>query len=94
MPVTFTLPYTQGAGVGQGYFVAPDPLGVAGVVTITATAGNVELRITRYNAPSFIQPVAAGSTFSVGLDKIQTIGVFAVTAATGVVTLTTTVSAL
>ncbi|WP_018750046.1 hypothetical protein [Paenibacillus sanguinis] len=91
MAVTLTLPYTQAAGVGQGYFVAPDPLGVTGIVTITATAGNVELRITRYNAPSFIQPVAAGSTFSVGLGNIQTIGVFAGTAATGIVTLITNV---
>ncbi|MGG6313415.1 hypothetical protein [Paenibacillus macerans] len=91
MAVTLTLPYVQAAGVGQGYFVAADPLGPSGIVTVTATAGNVELRITRYNAPTFVQTITGGSTFSVGLGNIQTIGIFALTAATGIITFVTNV---
>ncbi|MGP0584659.1 hypothetical protein [Paenibacillus timonensis] len=91
MAFTLTYPYAQAAGVGQGYFVAADPLGPTGIVTVAATLGNVELRITRYNAPDFIQTVTQGSTFTVELGNIQTIGIFALTAATGVLTLITPV---
>ncbi|MBM6997818.1 hypothetical protein IM700_019320 [Paenibacillus sp. DXFW5] len=91
MAFTLTYPYAQAAGVGQGYFVAADPLGPTGIVTVAATLGNVELRITRYNAPVFIQTVTQGSTFTVELGNIQTIGIFALTAATGTLTLITPV---
>jgi len=91
MAFTLTFPYAQAAGVGQGYFVAADPLGPTGIVTVQATVGNVELRSTRYNAPDFIQTVTQGSTFSVQLSNIQTIGIFALTAATGTITLITPV---
>lgn len=91
MAFTLTFPYAQAAGVGQGYFVAADPLGPTGIVTVAATLGNVELRITRYNAPDFIQTVMEGNTFTVELGNIQTIGIFALTFATGLVTLITPV---
>ncbi|MNN17259.1 hypothetical protein D3C76_81310 [compost metagenome] len=91
MAFTLTFPYAQAAGVGQGYFVAADPLGPTGIVTVAASLGNVELRITRYNAPDFIQTVTEGNTFTVELGNIQTIGIFALTFATGLVTLITPV---
>lgn len=83
MPTTLTFPYTLGAGVGQGFYVAVDPPGTSGIVIVTATTGTVELRITRYNAPDFITTVPAGATFAASIGNIQTIGLFAVTAATG-----------
>ncbi|GJM75188.1 hypothetical protein HMSSN036_74040 [Paenibacillus macerans] len=56
MPVTLTFPYSQAAGVGRGYFVAADAPGAAGIVTVASTTGDVELRITRYNAPDLSPP--------------------------------------
>lgn len=91
MAFTLTFPYAQAAGVGQGDFMAADPLGPTGIVTVQATVGNVELRITRYNARDFIQTVTQGSTFSVQLSNIQMIGIFALMAATGTITLITPV---
>lgn len=83
MATTLTFPYNQPAGTGQGYFLAPDPNGASGIVIVTSTAGDVELRITRYNAPDYIVPVPSGTTIAVGLGNIQTIGIFAVANATG-----------
>lgn len=91
MAVTLTFPYTQGAGVGQGYFVAADAPGAFGIAIVAAATGNVQLRITRFNAPDFIQTVLAGQTFAVELGNVQTIGIFALTAATGTLTFITSV---
>ncbi len=77
MAIQLTFPYNQAAGVGQGYYVAQDPLGTKGVVTVASTAGAVHLVITRYNAPTFEFTVPAGSTFSVSIGNVQTIGLLA-----------------
>lgn len=81
MAITLVFPYNQAPGVGQGYYVAQDPLGTKGVVTVASTAGAVHLVITRYNAPTFEFSVPAGSTFSVSIGNVQTIGLLALGAA-------------
>ncbi|MCM3700960.1 S-Ena type endospore appendage [Paenibacillus macerans] len=91
MPVTLTFLYSQAAGVGQGYFVAADAPGATGIVTVGSTSGDVELRITRYNAPDFVATVTSGSTFSVSISNIQTIGILALQTATGTLSLITNV---
>ncbi|MFD1179177.1 hypothetical protein ACFQ3W_23190 [Paenibacillus puldeungensis] len=91
MPVTLNFPYTLGAGVGQGFYVAADPPGTSGIVTVSTTTGTIELRITRYNATTFTTTVPAGTTFAVSIGNIQTIGIFAVTAATGTLSFITNV---
>ncbi|MBS5913246.1 hypothetical protein P4H42_31795 [Paenibacillus macerans] len=91
MPVTLTFPYSQAAGVGRGYFVAADAPGAAGIVTVASTTGDVELRITRYNAPDFVTTVTSGTTFSVSIGNIQTIGILALQTATGTLSLITNV---
>jgi voltage-gated potassium channel Kch len=75
------IPYNQAPGVGQGYYVAQDPLGTRGVVTVASTAGAVHLVITRYNAPIFETTIPAGSTFAVSIGHVQTIGLLALGAA-------------
>lgn len=77
MAISLVFPYSQAPGVGQGYYVAQDPLGTRGVVTVASTAGPVHLVITRYNAPTFEFTVPAGSTFSVSIGNVQTIGLLA-----------------
>lgn len=74
---TLFFAYTQAAGVGQGYYVAQDPLGTKGVVQVFSTTGAVALVITRYNAPTFETVIPAGSTFAVSLEHVQTIGLLA-----------------
>ncbi|MDF2925865.1 MAG: hypothetical protein K0R57_4779 [Paenibacillaceae bacterium] len=77
MAISLVFPYNQAAGVGQGYYVAQDPLGTRGVVTVASTAGAVELVITRYNEPTFRTVIPAGATFSVSIGQVQTIGLLA-----------------
>lgn len=83
MATTLFFPYNQPAGTGQGYFVAPDPLGDSGIVQVQSTAGRVELRITRYNAPDFVAQIPSGASYAVSLGNIQTIGIYAIDNATG-----------
>lgn len=85
MAITLILPYTQAAGVGQGYYVAQDPLGTKGTITVTNTGGAVNLVITRYNAPTFEATIPAASTFAVSIGNVQTIGILALAAATGTI---------
>lgn len=81
MAISLVFPYNQAPGVGQGYYVAQDPLGTRGVVTVASTAGAVHLVITRYNAPTFETTIPAGATFSVSIGHVQTIGLLALGAA-------------
>lgn len=85
MATTLILPYVQAAGVGQGYYVAQDPLGTKGTITVNNAGGAVELVITRYNAPTFQTIIPAGASFAVSIGNVQTIGLLALAAATGTI---------
>ncbi len=84
----FSITYTQGAGVGQGYFSAVNAPGPAGFVNVFNGAEPVRLVITRWGDVPFTVDILPNSAYSVGIGNINTIGILNLGAGTATGTLT------
>lgn len=71
----FFISYSQGAGVGQGYFSAVNPPGPTGFVSVFNGSEPVRLVITRWGDVPFTVDILANSAYTVGIANIQTIGI-------------------
>lgn len=75
LALIFSTPFSQDAGVGQGYFSAVNPPGPTGFVLISNGSQPVRLVVTRWGDAPFAVDVPVESQYSVGIANIQTIGI-------------------
>lgn len=78
------LDFSQGAGVGQGYFSAIDPLTTHALVEVDLNAGSgpVRLVVTRYGGlPPVEIDIPLGTEYAIHITNIQTIGILNISAA-------------
>jgi hypothetical protein len=78
MALESIIGFSQGAGVGQGYFSAIDPLTTNALIEVGLNAGSgpVQLVVTRFGGlPPVRIDIPAGTEYAIHIANIQTIGI-------------------
>jgi len=80
----FFFSYSQGIGVGQGYYSAVTPPGTSGLIAIRSDMGTgpVRLVVTRWGAAPIEADIGSGLKYEVSIDHIQSVGILTISSAT------------